>query len=89
MPRNWGFAAKMVDRIHKEQSRGLKSTADRYPYAVTGGGHYGASRLVGYDLETNFDVFKEQYQNSQKRKEMVIIPLPSLWSEAALSTFPS
>lgn len=70
MPRNWGFAAKMVDRIHKEQSRGLKITADQYPYAVTGGGHYGASRLVGYDLETNFDVFKEQYQNSQKRKEM-------------------
>ena len=45
MPRNWGFATKMLDRIRQEQSRGLKITADQYPYAVTGGGHYGAARL--------------------------------------------
>ncbi len=71
MPRNWGFAAKMLDRIRQEQGRGLKITADQYPYAVTGGGHCGAARLVeGYDRETGFDMFKEQYQDAQKRKEM-------------------
>lgn len=71
MPRNWGFATKMLDRIRQEQSRGLKITADQYPYAVTGGGHYGAARLVeDYDRETGFDMFEEQYQDIEKRNEM-------------------
>ncbi len=71
MPRNWGFAAKMIARIRQEQSRGLKITADQYPYDVTGGGHYGPARLVeSYDRETGFDMFEKQYQDVERRKEM-------------------
>ena len=72
VPRNWGLATGILDRISREQGLGLKITADQYPYTVTGGGLYTAVQLVkDYDKETGFQKFQEQYQDPDTRNEMV------------------
>ncbi|HOK63742.1 MAG TPA: D-aminoacylase [Bacillota bacterium] len=72
MPHNWGKGERIIERIQTEQRRGLKITADQYPYTVTGGGYYGISRLAqGFYEETDLARLEKEYEDKTKRKTMV------------------
>ena len=71
LPRNWGKSEAILERIRSEQNRGLRITADQYPYTVTGGGYYGAARLAqGFGHDFDFAQFENEYKDESKRKTM-------------------
>ena len=62
LPRNWGKAEAILEKIRTEQKQGLRITADQYPYEVTGGGYYGAARLAkGSKHDLDFVKFEKVY----------------------------
>ena len=72
LPRNWGKAEAILEKIGTEQKQGLRITADQYPYEVTGGGYYGAARLAkGSKHDLDFVKFEEVYKDECGRKELV------------------
>lgn len=71
LPRNWGKAQNIIETVIKEKEAGLNVAADQYPYTITGGGLYGASKLVeGWDKETGPGRFLERYGDVSERKRM-------------------
>ncbi len=72
LPRNWGKAEAILEKIRTEQKQGLRITADQYPYEVTGGGYYGAARLAkGSKHDLDFVKFEKVYKDEGGREELV------------------
>lgn len=71
LPRNWGTAEGIIETIERERKTGLNIAADQYPYTVTGGGLYGARKLVeGWNTENGLKSFLERFSDAAERKRM-------------------
>ncbi len=71
LPRNWGKAIGLVEAIERGIKSGISITADQYPYTVTGGGLYGARKLVdGWDQDSGWGLFQDRFGQADERVKM-------------------